>query len=64
MSIEKHNYAHAIIHEARSKENDLMEVNTMIEDEKKEEEKENKRPDLSKLERNIGWEGSVDGGTC
>lgn len=45
------------------------EVNTMIEDETKEEgeeseTKKNKRPDLSKLERNIGWEGNIDGGSC
>lgn len=41
----------------------------MIEDEKKEEgkeneAKENKRPDLSKLERSTGWEGNIDGGSC
>ena len=41
----------------------------MIEDETKEEGKESKdkktkRPDLSKLERDIGWEGSIDGGSC
>jgi hypothetical protein len=41
----------------------------MIEDGTKEESKEredkkNKRPDLSKLERDIGWEGNIDGGSC
>ena len=41
----------------------------MIEDETKEEGKErkdqkNKRPDLSKLERDTGWEGNIDGGSC
>lgn len=37
----------------------------MIEDEDKEKkEKENKRPDLSKLERGCCWECSVDSGSC
>ncbi len=41
----------------------------MIEDETKEEGKEredkkSKRPDLSKLERDMGWEGNIDGGSC
>ncbi len=45
------------------------EVNTMTEDETKEEGKERedkrrKRPDLSKLERDMGWEGNIDGGSC
>lgn len=49
--------------------NPKKEVNKMMEDEKKEEgkeneDRENKRPDLSKLERSIGWEGNIDGGSC
>ena len=45
------------------------EVNTVVKDKMKEEGKENKdkknkRPDLSKLERDIGWEGNTGGGSC
>lgn len=38
----------------------------MTEEENKDEkeEKENKRPDLSKLETGSGWECSVDTGSC
>ena len=37
---------------------------TEEEDKKEKENKENKRPDLSKLETCSGWECSVDTGSC
>jgi hypothetical protein len=37
---------------------------TVDEENRENEDKEKKRPDLSKLERSIGWEGTVDGGSC